>query len=136
MRAALAVAGVALVAMVGAIVVVLHTDRDTTPGSVRSCAKDAGAKIVSGTDRLGPIRVDLLAGTLRPEGATLRLKGGDRAAFLRPRDGAYLAAVVADGNLDDPVGSITVAPERMVMVAYALRPEAAALRACVEGLRR
>ena len=136
MKAALAAAVLALVAVVAAIAVVLHTDRDTTPSAVRACAKDAGAKLVSGTDRLGPIRADLLAGTLRPEGSPLRLKGGDRAAFLRPRDGAYLAAVVADGNLDDPVGSITVAPERMVMVAYALRPAAAALRSCVEARRR
>lgn len=136
MKAAIAVAVVAVVSVVSLMVFTILRSRDTTFDTVRECAQDAGARSIGGTDRLGPLRVDLLAGTLLPAGA-FGLRGGNRATFLRPDDGSYLVAVVSRGDESglELIRAVRVAPERLPVVAWAPRAAAEGLRGCVE-LRR
>ena len=132
MKAALALAAAALVAVVVAGVLIVGHDRDTTVGAVRSCLRDAGARLVGGADRLGPLRADLMASTLRP-GATIALRDSDRALLLTPDDGLYLAAVV---TRDAPpttavLRALRERPERLPVVAWMPRAASDDLRGCL-----
>ena len=136
MKAALALVTAAVVAVVAVVVLVVGHGRDTTVGAVRSCLDDAGARLVGGNDRLGPLRADLMAGTLRPTG-TVALRDGDRALLLAPDDGNYLAMVLTQDAPPTATLLETVAerPERLPAVAWAPRAAADGLRGCV-NLRR
>jgi hypothetical protein len=133
----IAVAAFALAALAAVMVLVLRKERDTTPNTVRDCAERAGARFVPGIPELGPLRVDLLAGTLQPAGQ-VRLKGGNWATFVQPADRSYLVAVVTDAYRSKRrvLRLLRTQPSIASTVAWAGRGDgAAALRGCVEAQR-
>jgi len=136
-KLALAVIAVSIVALVAVVAVVVIDERDPTPNTLRDCVDDAALKVVPGIDQLGPLRVDLLAGTLAPAGQ-VELENGTWATFLRPRDRAYLAAAVTRERLAGPavVRLVRTEPSLASMVAWGARGEGeAALRACLDAQR-
>jgi hypothetical protein len=124
-RIAAATLVLALLGAAAALVFALRTSRDPTPNTIRACAQRAGAKRVTGLDRLGPLRVDLLRGGLR-ETARQALDRGDRAVLLAPADRAYRVLVVVSGRRParDVVATLGRAPETLPLVAYAIGPRA------------
>ncbi|HEY3018973.1 MAG TPA: hypothetical protein VGJ32_02215, partial [Solirubrobacteraceae bacterium] len=125
MRIAAATLVLALLGAATALVLALRTSRDPTPNALRACAQRAGAKRVTGLDRLGPLRVDLLRGGLR-ETDRRALDRGDQAVLLAPADRAYrvLVLVSARRPARDVVATLGRAPETLALVAYAVGPRA------------
>lgn len=135
-RLLLALLAVLAAGAIALVVVVIAKERDPVPGALRHCLDDAGAQRVVGSDGLGPMRVDLLAGTLRAA-PPVQLRDGYRATALHPRDGSYLAYVVARSEQArlSPLRTIEKRPEVFPMVAWAQRGDAPALRACIMAQR-
>jgi hypothetical protein len=119
-----------------ALVAVVLIERDPTPTDLRTCVQDAGGRRIDGADSLGPLRVDLLAGTLRAD-EPIELRNGYRATYLHPEDRSYLAVAVArDDQADMPViETITTQPSLLPLVAFAQGGNADALSACIDEQR-
>jgi hypothetical protein len=134
-RIAAATLVLALLGAGAALVLALRTSRDPTPDAIRECAQRAGAKRVAGLDRLGPLRVDLLRGSLRETGRHA-LDRGDQAVLLAPADGAYRVLVLVSGRRParDLVATLGRAPETLPLVAYAIGPRGGRrLAGCLNG---
>jgi len=128
---------VLVVLAAGALVAVVLIERDPTGEELRACMADAGARRVDGADSLGPLRVDLLAGTLAVDERPVALDNGYRATYLRPADGSYLAVAVvrADQRDRDVVETIRTEPSLLPLVAFAQGANAPALAACIDEQR-
>ncbi|HEU4657812.1 MAG TPA: hypothetical protein VFR97_09815 [Capillimicrobium sp.] len=136
MKWAVALLVAALLATVTTVVVVVLRERDPVPEDLRDCTKDAGGRRVDGADSLGPMRVDLLHGTLR-EAETVKLRNGYRVTFLRPADDSYVTIVEQgpDQFRLRPLATVRDQPSLFPLVAYAQGDDARELEACVDDLR-
>ena len=122
MRLWLAVVGVGLVGVVGVLAAAVALNRDTVPGTVADCARDAGASVVRSNDTLGRLRADLQAGTVR-QGRPFAV--GERRALLLEGRGYRILVLAGRGSAPLDRGTarrVFSATDRYAVVAVERRP--------------
>jgi hypothetical protein len=132
-KAALAGFVVVVVALVVAFVLVVRSDRDTTPEAVRGCLSDLGLERIIGTTNLGPAATDIQSGHLIAR-ERVNLDNGQQATIFSPPQRDY--SLVAITRHHQPPAAVLhrVAshPETLVLL---VEPRTAALqraaRACL-----